>query len=970
MLSQRVVVLLPTPQQAFYQRKLVTMLKSRAGFDAQGADAQGASPWSADVRGASPWEADAADADCRMAGGFQGKFPVPMDTRGVRWLGSRIAREVPSMMNAHFLTPSQWTRDLWAVWGDGRILVDRGKRDLLVNQILADQDVLAASPGTALMIAAYLERVSGNRVFQAAVDNPELVADRLAPAELEVLKVAGLYYAALDQYGLIEPGHALMRIAAQMPETTVVLAGAHSLSPAMREFLSSERVRLKEIAYPMPRIGAPEAGVRVSVELPAGPSALARVVRDLVAGYAAGQASVMVLSPDPMGLYRRMALDLQNLGIHAATSFRTEFKLTDFGKVFSAARKICTGPLPGTLEAVADYAASPYSGMSQSEALYLDRMIRSDRTIQKDPGRLLPILREQSPNMEYFEQFFEDPDAGIGCGFFADLARRAYRHDPMKMSVELSAIQALRDLYDSTREYALSPEQFIFATETLIVYGECVEREAEIDVEFVRLDKNLFIDQGSVDHVILTELTAESFPASVEHTAMDTLSEKLGVAFERDVLKDYRLMLQTAVLAAKGSLDIVVPAKDPDGEDSYASFFLDEFLNAYRVDEEDGQKAPLGIPDLLRCGMGPQVGEEQLAANAGQSCRPKKVAASEPGILRCARDADLLSYVEVDGVTYPVLSPSQIEGYISCPYKWFVERKLNPGSMDAQMGPIERGEFVHAVFERTYSLLREDGCMRVTPDNLDQAQEILEDVFEDLMLEQQAGGYIPVTNSEQRDAELLRDTLLQNLAVQAELFAGMEVQGLERVVEPQDGVVFAGACLVGKIDRIDVDPVSGRFAIVDYKGSLKGRHAGSEGAYQQVEVFSEYADDQEGDEPAAPIEEWRMVLPGKVQALLYAVCAQRLGYGTPAAAAYLNYQAQDVKDALAGSFDMEVKKAMPQAIDQKSVVGMDFEAFLSDLEQALVPVVKRMQEGDISPRPKDADQCTYCVVPNCPRRNA
>ncbi len=41
----------------------------------------------------------------------------------------------------------------------------------------------------------------------------------------------------------------------------------------------------------------------------------------------------------------------------------------------------------------------------------------------------------------------------------------------------------------------------------------------------------------------------------------------------------------------------------------------------------------------------------------------------------------------------PCLSPSQIESYLECPYKWFAQRRLRLERFDEGFGPLEMGDF-------------------------------------------------------------------------------------------------------------------------------------------------------------------------------------------------------------------------------------------------------------------------------------
>ena len=60
----------------------------------------------------------------------------------------------------------------------------------------------------------------------------------------------------------------------------------------------------------------------------------------------------------------------------------------------------------------------------------------------------------------------------------------------------------------------------------------------------------------------------------------------------------------------------------------------------------------------------------------------------------------------VDG--RPLLSASQLESYLECPYKWFSLRRLGLGNVDAGFSGAEMGTFAHRVLEMTHRTLLDE----------------------------------------------------------------------------------------------------------------------------------------------------------------------------------------------------------------------------------------------------------------------
>ncbi len=71
-------------------------------------------------------------------------------------------------------------------------------------------------------------------------------------------------------------------------------------------------------------------------------------------------------------------------------------------------------------------------------------------------------------------------------------------------------------------------------------------------------------------------------------------------------------------------------------------------------------------------------------------------------------------------------SASQLENYIGCPMRWYIERILRPASWDPDAEPLRRGGLAHAALKDTLEELREQtGSAAVTPATLETARALL-----------------------------------------------------------------------------------------------------------------------------------------------------------------------------------------------------------------------------------------------------
>lgn len=292
-----------------------------------------------------------------------------------------------------------------------------------------------------------------------------------------------------------------------------------------------------------------------------------------------------------------------------------------------------------------------------------------------------------------------------------------------------------------------------------------------------------------------------------------------------------------------------------------------------------------------------------------------------------------------------MLSPSAIEQYLHCPYRWFVQSCIRPEAPDERFGPRELGNFAHEAFARFYDRLAEEGVRRVDAENIEAMVPRFEALVDELVREQperRGGSRLAATTREERQrvAQLKRQ-LVHSLRLQAQMPPGYEVVFCEHPIEVADGVDFAGVRLRGRVDRVDADAERGRFVVIDYKGSSKDYASGL----------------KEGDEPS---------VPHHVQGLIYAQALLRTDLGLACAGAlYLGYRAQGPKELLAGAYDGAAFD--PAGLSSRSsAVAMNFSAYLDAIEALVADRLAALSEGTIPVSPSAPKACEYCPAYDCP----
>jgi ATP-dependent helicase/nuclease subunit B len=294
-----------------------------------------------------------------------------------------------------------------------------------------------------------------------------------------------------------------------------------------------------------------------------------------------------------------------------------------------------------------------------------------------------------------------------------------------------------------------------------------------------------------------------------------------------------------------------------------------------------------------------------------------------------------------------VFGVTELESFAGCSSIWFVERLLEPKSMDAEVDARMRGSVAHqALFKFFSGLPKRLDSERVPPDRLEEALEFMRECLAEAI----AGGAesrLELTELERRELEqgLWRD--LEGL-VRAEAESELplvprrfEVSfGSERSApELQRGLDLETFRLSGKIDRIDLDPFAARGIVWDYKSGKKA-HSAAEIDRElrlQIPLYMLVLRDLVGVEPLGGL--YRPLAGDrKARGLLR---ASARGDGVP------GYSSRDY------------------------VAEDDFWGKVQRAEDAARGIVARIREGDVRHDPREGTCPTWCELgPMCRVRRA
>lgn len=865
------------------------------------------------------------------------------------------------ILGVDITTPSAWLQEMWDVFGDERRIVEASERTLLMLRALTeecseDTGVLSATLGTAKLLGAFVSRYAGVPAFDALFQEATaLDLGFFPPGEAAALRAVGRYLELCRAASLIEAGSAAAQLADQASVSALQVQADEPLftAPALSALLETCGAGQPE----EPRVQPLADGVRARFAFTAGSTVIVRAVKEEVeaavadASSAKGVPRVVVLAPDPLSLFNALASVLATEGIISTCMARVPFSRTWTGRALKAAVQLAKGSTQWRT-AVTDLAYNPLSGMAPADAEQLNACVRADSLMQEEEG--IALLVEASPACAAFIRLAEGPSLATAEEVAVSVS--AARIAPADRIQEAAAADALMRVMRA----ADGLDSAAFALGVLDGTDVSVAEEAAVDdavrarVEFASLGAMDANAQSGVDAVIFADMTKDAFPMPAARPATDALAERLGILCARERHAELRAAFATAEAAARTSVTCIVSLRDAAGGQSYPSFLYDEFVeavaqgDAFSADAEGLFKVPAQAHERFRV-----MDEADVVRGFGQAFdQADEMLMLDAPVRGRLQALSLRGFMKMSTVKpeLPLLSASQIELYAQCPYQWFIARKIGVQGLDEELDSLHAGTFAHEVFRRTFDALARRGIARITGQNVEEAQMVAAETFDALVQEQRSAvpgsRCVAATLSDEVRLRKMKEQIASALSYMQELPVAFAVSANEFKIEPEEGVEYAGAVINGSVDRVDVSE-DGRFAVLDYKGSIMKHEAGC-----GEEVLDE--------------------LPRKVQALIYAQSLPRTeAYAGMACAGalYLNYRAKEQKKFAAGSLDVGTYDARSVTDGKKSCVTMDFQMFLAQVEGYLAEQVQRMLAGDIalSPRP---GACTYCPCTFCDARMA
>jgi RecB family exonuclease len=262
-----------------------------------------------------------------------------------------------------------------------------------------------------------------------------------------------------------------------------------------------------------------------------------------------------------------------------------------------------------------------------------------------------------------------------------------------------------------------------------------------------------------------------------------------------------------------------------------------------------------------------------------------------------------------------VVSADALKKFATCPVQWLVERQLDPADLAPEAEVLARGTFMHHVLERVISGLGAP----LTDENLPDAELALTELTSE-----------PPADLAPGRPQAIRAAILGGIEADLRRYLRFEAADgndwtpteFELEFEVEIGAGEDAIGLRGFVDRVDIDPATGRRAIIkDYKS----------GANRPERASARWLADHE------------------LQVGLYMLAVRRLLGLEPVAGFYQPLTGRDLRPR--GVFAPEAPVGR-RAVRTDGLSGEELGQLLADVEQQALALAAQLRTGELTPRPE------------------
>jgi ATP-dependent helicase/nuclease subunit B len=695
------------------------------------------------------------------------------------------------------------------------------------------------------------------------------------------------------------------------------------------------------------------AGKRATLEL-VGDEILA-----LLRGGTAAE-EIAIVCPSLDALRAPVETALSTLGIPFAIESPVRLGQTPFGRALLSMLRFAW--LRGSRPELYGFLRTPFSGLPKSHVDYLEgrlrgRAIRSHERVEEETVKL------RGKAIPFLDDVREGPAVAALRSLTASMLRAAYGLESPPVGEEarldLRAYEAVARIADELEGWerlgeALSREDVIATLERATVRSASAYEPGRVHVlDLMRARTRSYevvfalgLEQGSLPRRPRTS----PFLDDEERAEIDR--QKRTRLSRPDQIGRERYFFYTLCTRARSRLYLVREAAGDEGSPREPSPFWDEVRSLFPADTVERWTTRRRLSALTWPLEQAPTERERLRAVAGLLPRDLDTALSLGDANGWSRKLDRArgAFQRPTALRHPAVlagfrardsfAVTELESFAGCSSIWFLERIVNPRTIDAEVDARLRGLVAHQALYKFFSgLPKRLGMERVEPEHVEKAVEFMGECLDEAL----AGG-VRLELSELDRLELegsLRHDLEHFVRREAELETPLVPRrfevlfGSERSApELRRGLEFDGFSLSGKIDRIDLDPFSARGIVQDYKSGKT--------AWSAAKIESEL----------------------KLQIPLYMLVLRDLVGVEPLGGLY---RALSGERAARGLLRAEARKELPGFTRTDYLDDEEFWAQVERASESAGGLVERIRSGDVRHDPRGGFPCpTWCeLAPMC-----
>ncbi len=626
------------------------------------------------------------------------------------------------------------------------------------------------------------------------------------------------------------------------------------LPPRYGEYAHPALAHLERALFQDPPPAAPPAEGAIRFLEGAGTRATLELVADeVLAQIRAGTKpeEIVVVCPSLERFRAPLESAFGALGIPYALDARPRLAQGAFGRALLALLRY--GWLGGGRRELFGFLRSPYSGLPRAHADFLEGRLRGRgiRSPERLESTILELRGQPLPALERLRA------ASTSLGAVRELAGSMLRaahglgRPPATEAArqDLRAYQAVLVLVDELERWIarggeLAADELVLALDRapLRVGAPAPGNVAVVDLLRARTRRAEVVFVLGLEEGVFPQRTAG--PPFLDDERRRELDGRARLAGP-DPVSRARYLFYTACTRPSRRLFLVREAATDDGAPRQASPFWDDVRAVLRPEDPPRATRRRALSELVWALESAPSERERLRSLAWLATTDRTAAdavarangwerrlrralrafdrptpLADPAVLESLRSRELF------GVT-------ELESFAGCSSIWFVERLLDPKSMDAEVDARMRGSIAHQALFRFFSgLPKRLGVEQVPAEQVDEALEFLDECLDEAL----AGG----AESRLELTDLQRAELRQGLRRDLEALVRAEAEspsplvprrfevsfGSERSApELQRGLDLETFRLSGKIDRVDLDPFAARGIVWDYKSGKKAHSA-------------------------------------------------------------------------------------------------------------------------------------------------